>query len=126
MPKALKLLFVIVIPTMLYGSITTLLSSDGKLWVCILLLLIAIFCLIFAPATILCCSDKLISISLYGLRKVSLNWADVISAYFDPKDNSITIRDKFDHTVVHTAYNVGRADFIEQLRNLPYNFAKLI
>ena len=126
MPRSLKLLFSVVIPLLIYGSIANLLNRDGEKWVSILLIAIVFFCLYFTPATIICSSDRLISIKWYGIKKVSLNWSDVISVYLNPEDNSITIRDKFDRTIVHTTYNVGRADFIGQITRLPYEIAKMI
>jgi len=53
-----------------------------------------------------------------------MNWADVVSVYNNPEDNSLTIRDKSNRTIVHTMYNVGRAEFIRQISELPYGFAK--
>ena len=124
MPKGLKLVFSIVPPLMVYGAAANLLRPDSEKWVSILLLLLALFCLYFAPATVFCSRDELVSLRWYGIRKISMNWADVVSAYNNPEDNSLTIRDKSNRTIVHTMYNVGRADFIRQISELPYGFAR--
>ncbi|SRR6266436_6003888 len=124
MPRGLKLLFSVVVPLLVYGAAANLLSPDGEKWVSILLIALALFCLYFTPATILCSRDQLVSIKWYGIRKLSMNWADVVSVYNNPEDNSLTIRDKSNRTIVHTMYNVGRAEFIRQISELPYGFAK--
>ncbi len=100
MPRGLKLLFSVVVPLLVYGAAANLLSPDGEKWV------------------------QLVSIKWYGIRKLSMNWADVVSVYNNPEDNSLTIRDKSNRTIVHTMYNVGRAEFIRQISELPYGFAK--
>ena len=55
-----------------------------------------------------------------------MNWADVVSVYKNPEDNSLIIRDKSNRTIVHTMYNVGREELIHQISELPYGFAKLL
>jgi hypothetical protein len=126
MPRGLKLLFSVVVPLLVYGAVANLLSPDGEKWVSILLIALALFCLYFTPATILCSRDQLVSVKWYGIRKVSMNWADVVSVYKNPEDNSITIRDQSNHTILHTMYNVGRTEFIHQISELPYGFARLL
>jgi hypothetical protein len=126
MPGALKLIFSLIVPLLLYGAIANLLSPHGEKWVSVLLIALALFCLYFTPATILCSQDRLVSIKWYGIRKVSMNWADVVSVYKNPEDNSLTIRDQSNRTIVHTMYNVGRTEFIHQISELPYGFARLL
>jgi hypothetical protein len=126
MPKGLKLAFLVGVPLLIYGAVANLLRPDGEKWVSILLIAGALFCLYFTPATILCSRDRLVSIRWYGIRKVSMNWADVVSVYKNPEDNSITIRDQSNRTIVHTMYNVGRTEFIHQISELPYGFPKLL
>ena len=125
-PTALRLLLSIAISFLIYGSIANVLNHDGERWVSVLLIGVALFCLYFTPPTILCSRNQLVSIKWYGIKKVSVNWPDVISVYLNPEDNSITVRDKFDHTIVHTKYNAGRSQFIDQISGLPYGFARMI
>ena len=126
MPLGLKLMFSIVVPLLFYGALDNAFRQHGETWVSILLVCIALFCLYFTPATILCSSDRLISVKWYGLRKTTMNWSDVISVYRNPEDDSIVVRDKSNRTIVHSAYNVGRAEFISQITNLGYSFAKMV
>lgn len=125
-PIGLRLLLTIVSPVLLYGAVANLFRPHGEKWVSILLAGIAFFCLYFTPATLLCSSDRLISIRFYGVKKISMKWADVTSVYLDRESNSITVRDKLNRTVIHTAYNVGREEFITQLRSLPYSFPRML
>ena len=126
MPSGLKLLFSVAVPVLLYRAVANLLSPVGAKWVSLLLVVLALFCLYFTPAIILCSRDRLVSIKWYGIRKVSMNWADVVSVYKNPEDNSLTIRDQSNRTIVHTMYNVGRTEFIQQISELPYSFARLL
>lgn len=125
-PRALTLVLSFAISSLIYGSIANILKPGGERWVSVLLISFALFCAYFTPATILCSRERLISIKWYGIKRVSIDWPDVISAYLNPQDNSITVRDKFDRTIVHTSYNVGRSQFIEQVSNLPYGFARMM
>lgn len=125
-PVGLKLVLAIVVPLLIYGALDNALRQHGETWVSILLLVIALFCAYFTPATILCSSDRLISVKLYGIKRVTMNWPDVISVYRTPEDNSVVVRDQSNHTIVHSAYNVGRAEFIRQVTSLEYPFARMI
>ena len=124
MPKLLALLFATVIPLLLYGAFANIILNHGEIWVSALLILSSVFCFYFMPATILCSPQKLISIRWFGLKKATLEWRDVISVYRNPEDNSIIVRDKYDHTIVHSTYNVGRTEFIDQINSLPYEFSR--
>lgn len=71
-------------------------------------------------------STDLISIGWYGLKKTSIKWSDVISVYLDRSKNSLVIRDKYDRTIEHTTYNIGRADLLRQISELPFSFSRLL
>ena len=125
-PFGLKLVFLIVVPLLIYGALDNALCQHGETWVSVMLLGIALFCAYFTPATILCSSNRLISLKWYGIKKITMNWSDVISVYRDPQDNSVVVRDKSNRTIVHSAYNVGRAEFVRQATSLEYPFARMI
>jgi hypothetical protein len=125
-PAALRLLLSIAISCLIYGSIANFLNRGSERWVSLLLIGLALFCLYFTPPTIVCSREQLVSIKWYGIKKITMNWSEVISVYLNPQDNSITVRDKLGHTIVHTNYNVGRPQFIEQVAGLPYGFARMM
>jgi len=118
-PTGLKMLFRIVNPLLIYGAISNVLNNTGEKWVSVVLLVLVSFFIYFMPPTIRCSSEQLISIKWFGIRKTAMKWADVISVYSNPEDNSIIVRDKFDRTIVHTMYNVDRGGFLEQINSLP-------
>lgn len=125
-PLGLKLLTAIIGPLLIYGALDNALYQHGEKWVSALLLAIALFCAYFTPATILCSSDRLISVKLYGIKRVTMHWPDVISVYLNPEDNSVVVRDRSNRTIVHSAYNVGRAEFVRQVTSLEYPFARMV
>jgi hypothetical protein len=125
-PFGLKLVFSTVVPLLIYGALANIVDQHGEQWVSLLLVAIALFCAYFTPATILCSSERLISVKWYGIKKIAMNWSEVVSVYRDPQDDSIVVRDKLDRTIVHSMYNVGRVEFIEQITSLGYPFARMI
>jgi len=118
-PIGMKLLFSIAIPGMLYGSIVNFVTKPEERWVSMLLIAMAAFCAYFLPATILFSTEQIISIRWYGIKRTTMDWHDVTVVYFDPAQNSIVVRDKFENTIMHTTYNVDRSGFIEQIESLP-------
>src|SRR5215469_594112 len=126
LPKGLKFLVSASVSVFLYGAISNLLRPGRETWVSVLLMAQALFCLYFTPATIFCSRERLVSVRWYGIKRVSMNWADVVSVYKDPADNSLTVTDKFNHRIVHTMFNVGRAEFLREISELPYNFARML
>ncbi len=115
LPIGLKVLFSAVIPLLFYGSVDNLWNQHGEWWVSLTLITLGVFIFAFVPPTILCSPEKLVSVRWLGIRKVSINWPDVVSMFFNPEDNSITIVDKADRSIEHTAYNVGRSQFLDQI-----------
>ena len=115
MPLGLEVVFSAAIPLLLYGSIENWLRPHSEKWVSMLLATMALFCLYFAPPTILCSPERLVSIRWYGIKKVSMKWSDVSSVYLNPEDNSVIIRDERGQTIIHTAYNIGRSQFLSQI-----------
>src|ERR1700722_15650571 len=103
LPLGLKLLFCTAIPVLVYGAIDNLRQTNSELWVSISLVALDIFIFAFIPPTILCSQQQLISIKWCGIKKVSMNWPDVVSMYLSPEDNSVRVIDKVGRSVVHTA-----------------------
>jgi hypothetical protein len=117
-PLGLRLLFAVIIPLFIYGSIDNI-RRGGRIWTSALLLAFVLFWTFFTPPKILFSAERIVSIKWYGFKKTTINWRDVIGVFSNPGDNSIVIRDKLDHTIVHTRYNIDRTGFLEQINSLP-------
>jgi len=126
MSFGMKFLFSCSVPLLVYGAIANFYSKAGETWVSILLLSIAAFCAYNMPPTILCSQDRVISVQWYGAKKTSVEWSDVISVWRNPEDDSITITGKSGERIIYTRFNVGRAQFLNQISDLPFRFARMV